>query len=197
MNNQPEMLLDMLQLYAEQNFEGITTGNESWFLSTTYGVSMSATSAREVVPRTKQNISAKKTMVTIFFTSARLLVLNFLPKGTMFNQDSFINTMLPNLYSEKRPIARRKGLPSFSVHMDNLMCHNGAKITEKREKRDIARAPYPPYSPGLSQCDFWLFGILKQKMKERIFQSDKQILAAITQSWNDLTFGDIRRVFHN
>jgi ATP-dependent helicase YprA (DUF1998 family) len=131
MNDQSEILLDMLQLYYEYNFEGITMGNESWFLYTTYGDSMFATSAREVVPRTKQNISAKKTMVTNFFTSTRLLVLNFLPNGTKFNQDYFIDTVLPHLYSEKRRIVRRKSLPNFSVHMDNSMCHNGAKITEK------------------------------------------------------------------
>jgi histone-lysine N-methyltransferase SETMAR len=66
--------------------------------------------------------------------------------------------------------------------MDNSICYNGAKITEKLEKRHIARAPHPYYSPDLSPCDFWLFGILKQKMKERVFQSEEQILAAITES---------------
>jgi histone-lysine N-methyltransferase SETMAR len=81
--------------------------------------------------------------------------------------------------------------------MDNSMCHNGAKISEKLEKRHIARVPHPPYSPDLSLCDFWLFGILKQKMKEQVFQSEEQILAAVTESWNELTFEDIQRVFHN
>jgi hypothetical protein len=130
MMDQSETLLDMLQLYAEHNFEGITMGDESWFLYTTYGDSMFATSARELVPRTRQNIYAKKTMVTIFFTSTRLLVLNFLLKGTKFNQDYFIDTAPLNLQSEKRRIAKRKRPPSFSVHTDNPMCHNGAKITE-------------------------------------------------------------------
>jgi histone-lysine N-methyltransferase SETMAR len=197
MNNQSEMLLDMLQLYAEHNFEGIITGDESWFLYITYRNSMFATSAREVVPRTKQNISAKKTRVTIFFISTRLLMLNFLPKGTKFNQDYFIDTVLPNLYSEKRRIARCKGVLCFSAHMDNSMCHNGARITEKLEKRNITRAPHPPDSPDLSPCDFWTFGILKQKMKERVLQSEEQILATITESWNELTFENIQRVFHN
>jgi hypothetical protein len=99
MNDQSEILLDMLQLYAEHNFEGITTGDESWFLYPTYEDSMFAPSAREVVPRTQQNISVKKTTVTIFFTSTRLWVLNLLPKGTKFNQDYFIDTVLPNLYT--------------------------------------------------------------------------------------------------
>jgi transposase len=124
-------------------------------------------------------------------------MLNFFPKGTKFNQDYFINMVLPNLYSEKRRIARRKGLPSFSVHMNNSMCYNGAKITEKLEKRHIARAPHPPYSPDLSPCDFWLFGILKQKMKERVFQSEEQNLAAVTESWNEFKFEGVQRVFHN
>jgi hypothetical protein len=77
-----------------------------------------------------------------------------LPKGAKFNQDYFINTVLPNLYSEKRRIARRKGPPNFSVHMDNSVCHNSAKITEKLEKRHIARASHPAYSAGLSPCYF-------------------------------------------
>jgi hypothetical protein len=32
-------------------------------------------------------------------------------------------------------------------------------------------------------------------MKERIFQSEEHILADITESWNELTFEDIQRVF--
>jgi histone-lysine N-methyltransferase SETMAR len=90
--------------------------------------------------------------------------------------------VLPNLYSEKRQTARGKALPSFSVHMDNSMFHNGAKITEKLEKRHIARAPHSFYSPDLNPCDFWLFGILKQKIKERVFQNEEHMLTAITES---------------
>jgi histone-lysine N-methyltransferase SETMAR len=81
--------------------------------------------------------------------------------------------------------------------MDNSMCHNGAKITEKLEKRHIVRAPHPPYSPDLSPCDFPSFRILKQKIKEQVFQSEEHILADITENWNELTFEDIQRIFHN
>jgi hypothetical protein len=38
---------------------------------------------------------------------------------------------------------------------------------------------------------------LKQKMKEWVFQTEEQILAAITESWNKFTFEDIQRVFHH
>jgi hypothetical protein len=38
---------------------------------------------------------------------------------------------------------------------------------------------------------------LKEKMKEWVFQSEEQILTIITESWNELTFEDIQRVFQN
>jgi hypothetical protein len=34
-------------------------------------------------------------------------------------------------------------------------------------------------------------------MKERVFQSEEQILGAIKKSWNELIFEDLQRVFHN
>jgi hypothetical protein len=52
-------------------------------------------------------------MITIFFTSPQLFVLNSLPKGTMFNQDYFTDAVLPELYGEKTRIAGRKSVPAF------------------------------------------------------------------------------------
>jgi hypothetical protein len=77
--DQSGRFLDMLWLYTEQNFEGMATGDKSWFLCITDADSVFAVSAVEVVPRTNPIIYAKKTIVTIFFTSAGLLVLNCLP----------------------------------------------------------------------------------------------------------------------
>jgi hypothetical protein len=34
-------------------------------------------------------------------------------------------------------------------------------------------------------------------MKKRVFQSEEQFLAATTDGWNELTFEDIQKVFHN
>jgi hypothetical protein len=47
----------------------------------------------------------------------------------------------------------------------------------------------------MSPCDFWLFGMLKQKMKDREFQSQQAIVSTVAKMWNDLTFADIQCVF--
>jgi hypothetical protein len=75
------------------------------------------------------------------------------------------------------------------------MCYNGRKVLGKITQKSIERAPYPPYSPDINPCDFWLFGILKHNMKDQEFQNQQAILNAIAKIWDDLTFEDIQGVF--
>jgi hypothetical protein len=77
------------------------------------------------------------------------------------------------------------------------MCHNGSKVESKFDKHHIARLPHPVYSPDLSPCDFWLFGIMKEILKNREFRSHDEIEEAITMAWNDLKFDEAQSVFHN
>jgi histone-lysine N-methyltransferase SETMAR len=182
-------------LCPEPNFEGIALGDEFWFECSSYSNSMFADSRESVGPRIQRDISAPKTMIPIFSTSKRLLVLEALPKGTKFNQDYFIQCRFPRLYPEKRGISRKTRFPAFSVHMDNSMCHTGRKVSAKFVQRSIERVTHPPYSPDISPCDFWLFRILKHNMKDREFQSQQAILNAIATIRDEVTFENLQRVF--
>jgi hypothetical protein len=71
---------------------------------------MFAESIESAVPRIGQGIAGQKTIITIFFTSTRLLVLEALPKCMKFNQGCCVQAVLPGLSSEKRRISREKGL---------------------------------------------------------------------------------------
>jgi hypothetical protein len=116
-------------MYAQRHFEGIATGDESWFQYSSYSDSMFAGSRESLVPRIRGDISEQKTLVQIFFTSRRLLVLEARAKGTKFNQDYFTDAIFPGLDNEKRRISREERFPAFSVHMDNSMCHNDHKVS--------------------------------------------------------------------
>jgi hypothetical protein len=52
--------------------------------------------------------------------------------------------------------------PILKVHMDNSMCHSGAKITEKMSLNGLERAAHPAYSQDISPCDFWAFGTMNE-----------------------------------
>jgi hypothetical protein len=90
---------------------------------------------------------------------------------------------------------RAETLPSFSVRMDNSMCRDGHKVSEKLAQKSIERAPRLFYSPNISMCNFWLFDMPKHSMKDREFQSQQAVLRTSAKSWVDLTFADGQRVF--
>jgi histone-lysine N-methyltransferase SETMAR len=81
--------------------------------------------------------------------------------------------------------------------MDNSICHNGKMITQEISDAKFERLPHPAYSPDLSPCDFWLFGMLKQKVKDRAFQRLEEILEAVTLLSNDVTFEQLQSIFLN
>jgi hypothetical protein len=154
-----------------------------------------ATSRDEVIPRTKQIIRTQKVMLTLFSTDTQLISLNALPPGRRFTQNYFINTVLPDIVDERGQILRRVGLGDCFVHMDNSMYHNGRKVIDELENLKLDRVAHPPYSRKLSPCDFWLFGMLKQKTQDRVFGTTEEILMAIRNAWNEVTFEDLQSVF--
>jgi histone-lysine N-methyltransferase SETMAR len=79
--------------------------------------------------------------------------------------------------------------------MDNSRCHNGKVATAEFERRKLARAEHPAYSPDLSPCDFWLFGLLKEKLKDRELQGISSLHRSITELWDAVTFEEVQAVF--
>jgi hypothetical protein len=66
-----------------------------------------------------------------FFTANGRLILNVIPKGSKYNQDYFIDNLPPALNQVRIGNVRHKGMLTLMMHIDNSICHNGAKITEK------------------------------------------------------------------
>jgi hypothetical protein len=54
-----------------------------------------------------------------------------------------------------------------------------------------------PYSPDINPCDFWLFGMLKQILRDREFSSSDESEGAIAQVWKNLIFNDLQSVFRD
>jgi hypothetical protein len=122
---------------AESNdFEGIATGDKSWFRHCYPYSTMFARAPSEVIPRTRQTIGANKTMITIFFTVHQLILLDILPKGSKLNQQYFIDYVFPDLKTENRDFRRRMRLQVFGctwiiqrVTMGQNSCQSSTGIT--------------------------------------------------------------------
>jgi transposase len=140
-------ILRILQESEANDFDAVTTGDESWFQYIYPSSEMFAHSPADVIPRTRQAISAKKIVITLFFTARKLIVLDVMPKGWKDNQRYFVDNRVSRLKRGKMSFARRNPGSTFWVHMDNSICHNRAKTTSEFQKHHLGRMPHPPDSP--------------------------------------------------
>ncbi|GFO38037.1 histone-lysine N-methyltransferase SETMAR [Plakobranchus ocellatus] len=99
--------------------------------------------------------SVKKVMVTVFWDSRGMILLDILPKGESVNADQYCETLdrLRHAVRRKRPGLLRSGVV---LQHDNTTPHMA-----ERYRWDII--PHPAHSPDLSSSDFHLFGPLKRR----------------------------------
>jgi hypothetical protein len=88
-------------------------------------------------------------MITLFTADGRL-ILDARPKGSKDSQDYLIDNLLPALNKMRVGYTRYKVAMTLMVDMDNSMCHNGAKITEKISLNGLGRATHLAYSPDIN-----------------------------------------------
>jgi hypothetical protein len=117
-------MLQILQESETNDFDGIATGDESWFQHTMASLKMFARSAANVISGTRQTVEANKTMITVFFITKKLIAFNVLPRDSTFNQLYFINNIFPNLKTANLNFRGRKKGSTFWVHKELSTCHN-------------------------------------------------------------------------
>jgi hypothetical protein len=100
--------LQILEDYRDLQFDKTTIEDEFWFQNLIQCDSMFASSRDAVTRRIRPHISTKETRLAIFFASHKLLVLDALPKGQKSHQNYFVQTVIPELQSERSRFARRK-----------------------------------------------------------------------------------------
>jgi hypothetical protein len=120
-----------LYQYSELQFEGIATGDESRVCCVVESDSMFARRREGLIPRLRPAISITKVVITAFLTARQSSTLDVLSKGQKYNQEYFVQKILPSLPNEKKRFSHRKTAMKFPVHMDNLLCHNGDRVVDE------------------------------------------------------------------
>jgi hypothetical protein len=128
-------------------------------------------SLADAIPRVRQSLGPKKTMLTLSFAAETLIVMDVLPKDMIFNQLYFGHSVFPNLKQANMNLTRQSPRSTFPAHKGNSMCHNGLKVTSKFNKYHLSRMPRLRDSTDISPCDLWLFGLTKGILKDREFNS--------------------------
>lgn len=190
-----KVLLSKLKECREENFSGILTGDESWFVfcyEPTHRWMLQNEKPEDIVQSTNYQ---KKVMVSIYISPDGQYLIDILPTGQKFNSQYFCDSILPKLESFAFPDGREKHSRKWLLHFDNAPVHKSKLTTESIDNSNFELLPNPPYSPDLAPLDFAIFGTIKEKMPYAQYLDEEDLLSQIKKILNEFEEGFFARVF--
>ncbi len=193
----PKMLTDThktnrftssLTILQKFNIEGndflqrIVTGDETWvYYKTPETKEASKQWKHHNSPghvKFKKENSARKLMVSVFWDSEGVLLVDFMTRGTTINGEAYRNTLrkLRTAIKNKRPGKLSRGIELLH---DNARPHTAAETVSliKSFKWNIVN--HPAYSPDLAPSDYHLFPNMKSHFAGSDFDNDEEIKDAV------------------
>ena len=152
----------------------IVTGDKTWVYQ--YDPETKQQSAVWVFPdenppvKFKRNTSASKKMIACFFAKFGQVATIPLEDRKTVTADWYVNHCLPKVFQawcERRP---RTGVRGLLFHHDNVSAHTAAVTLYFLAASDVQLVIYPPYSPDLAPCDWFLFHSVKRQLTGKPFQ---------------------------
>jgi hypothetical protein len=98
-----------------------------------------------------------------------------------YNTTFLVESVVPDLVEPLCQESRRKTFGGVMSHLDNARPHNSRKSQAALSVAKPRRIPAPTYSPDLSQSDFFLFGMLKERMLGTLYSSTDELISAISE----------------
>ena len=92
-------------------------------------------------------------------------------------------------FHQKRPALFKSG--QWHFHQGNTPVCNSIFVINYLTKMGIKTVPYPPYSPDLAPCNFWLF----PKLRGCRYELTEEMKEAVTKVIDTLTQEDFHGAF--
>lgn len=128
--------------------------------------------------------SAGKVMASVFWDAKGVVFVDYLEKGQTINGEYYSNLLrqLREAIKKKRPGKLTKGV---LYHQDNAPPHKSVVAMATVRDCGFELVPHPPYSPDLAPSDFHLFPNLKKQLAGKHFDSDDDVISAVTDFFDD------------
>jgi histone-lysine N-methyltransferase SETMAR len=104
----------------------------------------------------------------------------FVHPGQTVNQQFCLKVLkrLRDIVQKKRP--EMWSIIDWFLHHDNAPAHTTLCVQQFLAKNNMTVIPYPPYSPDLMPCDFFLFPSMKNQMKRKHFVDVSEVSTYVT-----------------
>ena len=141
--------------------------------------------------KARQSKSTHKHLMIPFFDSTGMIYMDWVSTGQTVNNQYYVAVLreFRKTFYWKKPAVFKSG--QWHFHQDNAPVHNSTLVTDYLTKMCIKTVPYPPYSPVLAPCDFWLF----PKLRGCRFETIEEMKEAVTKVIDTLTQEDFHGAF--
>jgi transposase len=147
-------------------------------------------SPRKKIAQSSQG--ALKVMHVMFFSRNGLVLDHLVPVGTMVNGPHYCSLLqhkVRKALCRKQPELLERGA---ILLQDNATPHRHHDVLNLVQRWGWEVLAYPPYSPDLAPCDYWLFSRVKKHLRGKQFQSEDDINTAVTASLRRVTKDEYR-----
>ena len=194
-----QFFLNKFENGQSSNFSKVVTGDESWFYKydpETKQQSMvwSPTGANPPV-KSKQQKSAAKVMMSVYFTRSKIVAAIPLEKGQTVTAKWYTEECLPKVFKNLLENRKKEDLRRYFLHHDNAPSHTAEITSNFIAISGIEEIRPAPYSPDIAPCDFWLFPKIKKKLKGKVFNSNEEIINAVNAELDKLKKQDFEDCF--
>lgn len=124
--------------------------------------------------------SAGKVMLSVFWDSEGVLLVDFLKKGNTINAKYYSNLLI-KLRAKIKELRPGKLSKTVMFHQDNAPAHTARDTMSTIAECGFEIMDHPPYSPDLAPSDYYLFPQLKKKLMGRRFRCDDDVIRATTE----------------
>jgi len=193
---------EWLQADAEEDiFSRVITGDESWIFEydlVKKRADMVWLSPDEPRPKkARMSKSNVKVMLTLFFDSKGILLLDWVPKGETVTGLSYIETLkrLRERIRKKRPTLFQDY--DWFLHHDNAPAHRSFVVQRFLTKNAVSVLEHPAYSPDLAPSDFFAFDRLKDHIRGVRFESVEEIKLTAARVLKEIPESDWKKCYES
>jgi histone-lysine N-methyltransferase SETMAR len=152
----------------------------------------------EASPRPKKlkfQRSRIKTLLIIFFDSQGIVHKEFVPEGKTVNAEFYKGVMDRLLKRIERVRPAPFCARDLFLFLDNVPAHKAANVCQFLTPKNDRTLYHPPYSPVLSQPDYFLFPKLKIKLKGLHYADVAKIQKAVTDELKEVQKEELSAAF--
>lgn len=194
-----QYFLNKFENGQSSNFNKVVTGDEAWFYKydpETKQQSM-VWSPRGANPpiKAKQQKSATKVMLSVYFTKSKVVAAIPLKKGQTVTAKWYTEDCLPIVFKNLLEHRKNEELRRYFLHHDNAPAHTAEITSNFIASSGIEEIRPAPYSPDLAPCDFWLFPKIKKNLRGKVFDSNEDIINAVNAELAKLKKQDFEECF--